>query len=172
MAEIITSGACQLIEIVRAGEHRELNIGEYRSRQSTAEDQQREAEDHHDPSDGLKSKYKSLFPLIDRDDVCFTDRHFFFLIQQLSQKYIQYDTYDRDQDDDSERQHSGQPACGEDRIRLHLMIQYVGVCVRTIGECQSVSGVVEIKSSDIAAFIGRYRFLRTIGKCDRDPGVR
>ena len=64
VAEIITAGARQLIEVVGTGEGRELNVGEHDSRQPAAEDQQREAEDHDDPPDGFKPGYEAPFPHI------------------------------------------------------------------------------------------------------------
>ena len=94
MAEIVATGACQLIEVVRTGEHRKLDIGEHRSRQSAAEYQQPEAEDHDDPSDRLKSEYKSLFACIFGSDLRFADRHLFLFVQELSQQHIQRDADD------------------------------------------------------------------------------
>ena len=94
VTEVIASGARQLIEVVRTGEHRKLDIGEYRSRQPAAEYQQPEAEDHDDPSDRLKAEYKSLFACIFGSDRCFADRHLFLFVQQLSQQHIQRDADD------------------------------------------------------------------------------
>ena len=77
VAEIKTPGIGELIEVIRTGEDRKLNVYKRRSEQTAAEDQQRKAEDHHDPADGLKAEHKALFALISCHDTGFSDGEFF-----------------------------------------------------------------------------------------------
>ena len=93
MTEIKTPGIGELVEVIRTGKDGEVNVGEHRSRHPTTKDQQRKAEDHHDPADGLKAEHKALFALISRHDPGFADGQLFFFVKQLAQQHVKGDTY-------------------------------------------------------------------------------
>ena len=172
VAEHIAARACELVEVIGASEHGKLHVREYGSRQPAAEDQQCEAEDHHEPADAFKSERHPLFSLVSRHDARLSDGQLFFFVEQLAEQDVQRDADGGDQNNNTERQHGGKPARGEDRVRFHLIVHRKGgQCVGAVGKGQTVSHVVEVQSREIAVFICCKDLFRTVGKCHRDFGV-
>ena len=136
MAEQETSGTRSLFQVIRAGQHRKLHLGERHAKDLSAPDQQDKAGDHHKPADHLKSEPQTRFLSVPVGDPHTIPRHTVLLIQFLSQQHIQDNTDQGYQQDDRERQHRFQPAGGENDIPCfhfcNLNQLFVSCCHRPV----------------------------------------